>query len=130
MKRYCSLFLFLFFLLLINNRTIGASSDCSCNSGHLRIAACSYNSSYSLSKQDQNKQSEFTLLLFRKGIEGKGPLLSYAANANSLIIKFCLADFAVSKSGWIRYILSFSYFLALTPQFLSSFSLHAPPIVC
>jgi hypothetical protein len=129
MKRYCKLFLFVFSLLFLNNGARCASSESSVNSNHVRISKYSVNSSYSLNNKERDPKSIFTQLLFRKGIEGKSPLLSFAANTHSLIIGFCLADFAVSQTGWIKYILSFSRFLTLTPQFLSSFSLHAPPVL-
>jgi len=130
MKRYCNLFFLLFSLLFISNRATCASSDYSVNSDHFGIAAYTFNSSYSLSTQEPNSQNEFTLLLFRKGIEGKSPLLLYTANLNSLIIGGCFTDFAISKAGLIKHLLSFSDFLILPPEFLSAISSHAPPILC
>ncbi|MGP8216464.1 MAG: hypothetical protein ACLQQ4_12915 [Bacteroidia bacterium] len=80
---------------------------------------------------NENKPTnEHQLLLFRFGVDQKGISFSYAIYPFTTLCLAPLTDNNLINPGRVKFILSFSEFLALPPEFLSSSSLRSPPVLC
>jgi hypothetical protein len=130
MKRYCNLFIFIFFFLFLSNTAKYTSAVSVSGVSQLSIIPNQSNACSHTSMQEKKPHSEYVVILFRNGIEGKSVALSYKANVQSLDIGSSLTDVSLINPGKVKYILSFSDFLVLQPEFLSAFSFHAPPVLC
>ena len=68
------------------------------------------------------------LLLFRNGLDEKGFVLSQVICNTAICIDVILTDKFKVNTGLVKYVLALSHYLTIPPEFLSSFSYHAPPV--
>jgi hypothetical protein len=130
LKRYCNLFIILVSLLFLSHASQGEGIGRPDNSCQFSIEACTYNTFTNVNTQDKKSSDEYNVLLFRKGIEGKGIQFSFNAKIHSLHIDTCLTDGNFANSGWVKHILSFSKSHLLPRAFIHSFSFRGPPVLC
>lgn len=128
-KKYCNLFLLLFFLLFLGNTAKCANADKVSHALHIKTYCPPHHTLPKASMQKKKPARGYTTILFRLGIEGKGILIPlqtalYPSFACSISTEF------VTNDSHAKYYLSFPDFLALSPQFLFSLSPHAPPVLC
>jgi hypothetical protein len=70
------------------------------------------------------------LLLFRNGVDEKGILFSPKTCKQTTLCLTQIPDTFLVNTGKVKYILSFSEFLFLPPEFLSSSLFRSPPALC
>jgi hypothetical protein len=128
MKQYFKIFLLLFFL---GSLTIIAkysyTSKLFSGVGDEQYVS----TSHSISTMDGSvPDKDHVLILFRKGIDEKGILIFYPFNQELSLSHERSVDISFANAGHIKYVLLFSYLLALPPEFLASSSFRSPPILC
>ena len=114
---------------------LGTAAKCTSINNHLPsyhlINRPHISHAFSISGREENDTPfELQFLLFRKGVDGKSILFSHSIYQNSSYYHKYIPDNFSINSRRVKYILSFFKFLALPPEFLSSFSLHSPPVFC
>ena len=129
-KRNCNLFFLLFSLLFLGNTAKGISFIEPYNYTNYSVERASGNSSLYAAPQNNNTGSGYVVLLFKKGIEGKGKLLTHKSNVSCSTIDNRFKDIALSNSGWIKHILTLYKVLVFPQEFISSFSFRGPPVLC
>lgn len=130
MKRYCNLFFLLVPLLFASNTAKSAGSRISFDTCHLNISQDVSCASPGTSMNEKKPHAEYLVMFFRAGIEGKSILFSFKANIHSLHIGNRFNENILTNAVRVKYILSFSGFFVLPPEFLCAFSSHAPPVLC
>ena len=129
MKRH-----FKIFFLLLSLLSVGSIAKCAGSANHLSRNLINYpHISYAASVAGMNGNrptSERQLLLFRNGVDEKGILFSPSISQPSSLCLTSIPDIFLLNSGKVRFILTFSTFLALPPEFLSSSSFRSPPVLC
>jgi hypothetical protein len=124
MKKYCNIFFLLFSLICLGNKAKCASAANPFNSYILHSSAFALHAASMDGNSPHKKQ---TLILFRNGIEEKNISYSSLFISPSSFILECAAVTSKINPVRIKYVLSFSHFLIIEPEFLSSFSFRAPP---
>lgn len=128
MVRYFKIIFFLITLLGLSSTAkcaaIGnnVSSQLLVNKPHLSHACSISSMKGNVPNQNHN------LLLFRNGLDEKGFVLSQFVCNNAICISVILTDKFKVNTGLVKYVLTFSHYLTIPPEFLSSFSYHAPPV--
>ncbi len=74
-----------------------------------------------------NPTNYHLLVVLRIGVDEKNILFSYPLERRPSFNNNSLKDVVVINAGFVKYILSFSHFFALQPEFLSSSSFRSPP---
>lgn len=126
-KRYSNSFFLLFSLLFLSLTAKCARSESVPDTNSLCIIQGCAHSTASSSMQEKSPHTEYTIILFRNGIEGKSILITHKATDCSLIICADFPESAVINAGRLKHILSYAEFSLSPQEFLSSFSLRAPP---
>jgi hypothetical protein len=129
-KRYCTLFFLFFFVLFLRNTATCASADKASHPAHVNRHTS--HAAHALPKTSVNPKKPakgYTAILFRLGIEGKSIAFSdkVIENRTCLYKQFTGRTLNFTR---LKYLFSFSDFLALPPEFISAFSSHAPPVLC
>ncbi|HTB31901.1 MAG TPA: hypothetical protein VK808_07740 [Bacteroidia bacterium] len=130
MKRYCNLFFLLFSLLFFGRSAKGISFIDPNHCNYFCVEGNNGNSFVCASQKNNNPGSDYVVILFKKGIEGKDKLFNFKSNITCTGTDNHFKDKALSNSGWVKYILYFSRIQIFPQEFICSFSFRGPPELC
>jgi hypothetical protein len=82
------------------------------------------------STQENIPAKAHSFIFYRNGIDEKFILVSHIAQRNLIHGNFTLSDIRLDNSKHSKYLVSFSSFLAIQPEFFSYYSPHSPPVFC
>ena len=130
MKRFFNIIPLLFSLLCFWHTAQSANADITANLFNVGDSL-NVSQSYSVSGMQKNEPAKaHVLIIFRNGIDEKAMLFSHGHNGGQSFTNIFSKENDLNDQGRIKYILSFAFFLALTPEFLSVSSPHSPPFNC
>ena len=130
MKRHFKIFFFFLSFLSIGTLAKCASSDIPFNLNYLINRPHVTHACLRQLGMNRNAPTKNQLLIFfRNGVDEKGFLFSHIISYHSHLCLTCISDNYLLNLGRVKYILSFSDFLAFPPEFLSSSSFRSPPIL-
>jgi hypothetical protein len=82
------------------------------------------------STQENTPAKAHSFIFYRNGIDEKFILVSHIAQRNLIHGNFTLPDIRLDDSNHPKYLVLFSSFLAIQPEFFSYYSPHSPPVFC
>ena len=125
MRSFFGKFSLILFLYL---GTIGKCACINSNASIFKSSGISHGCSLSCMKRS-NPINYHLLVIFSKGIDEKNILFSYPLKKRPSFNNNSLKDVVVTNTGLVKYILSYSHLPAFQPEFISSLSFRAPPIL-